>query len=134
MRAGQLTRLPTYGGEIMGNPVVHFEVLGKDGEQLQAFYAGLFDWKINADNPMKYGLTDTDANDAGINGGIGGNEDGSSSLTFYIEVDDLESKLAEVEAAGGKVTAPVTEIPGMVTFAQFQDPSGNIVGLVKSEP
>jgi predicted enzyme related to lactoylglutathione lyase len=29
---------------------------------------------------------------------------------------------------------PVTEIPGMVTFAQFADPEGNIVGLVKSEP
>jgi predicted enzyme related to lactoylglutathione lyase len=27
---------------------------------------------------------------------------------------------------------PVTEIPNMVTFAQFADPQGNVVGLVKS--
>jgi len=27
----------------------------------------------------------------------------------------------------------VTEIPGMVTFAQFRDPAGNIIGLVKAD-
>jgi predicted enzyme related to lactoylglutathione lyase len=27
---------------------------------------------------------------------------------------------------------PVTEIPGLVTFAQFADPQGNVVGLLKS--
>ncbi len=26
---------------------------------------------------------------------------------------------------------PVTEIPNMVTFAQFSDPEGNVVGMVK---
>ena len=26
----------------------------------------------------------------------------------------------------------VTEIPGMVSFAQFADPQGNVVGLLKS--
>jgi predicted enzyme related to lactoylglutathione lyase len=26
---------------------------------------------------------------------------------------------------------PVTEIPGMVIMAQFADPEGNVVGLVK---
>jgi predicted enzyme related to lactoylglutathione lyase len=30
----------------MGNPVVHFEIIAKDGPKLQSFYADLFDWKI----------------------------------------------------------------------------------------
>ena len=51
----------------MGQPVVHFEVIGKDGEQLQRFYADLFSWRIDADNPLKYGSVE----DAGITGGIG---------------------------------------------------------------
>lgn len=34
---------------------------------------------------------------------------------------------------GGKTVVPVTEIPDMVTFAQFADPEGNVVGLVKSQ-
>ena len=31
----------------MGQPVVHFEVVGKDGGKLQ-YYAELFGWNINA--------------------------------------------------------------------------------------
>jgi predicted enzyme related to lactoylglutathione lyase len=27
---------------------------------------------------------------------------------------------------------PVTEVPGVVTLAQFQDPAGNMVGIIKS--
>jgi predicted enzyme related to lactoylglutathione lyase len=42
----------------MGNPVIHFEVSGSDGTKLQKFYGDLFDWKINADNPMDYGIVD----------------------------------------------------------------------------
>jgi predicted enzyme related to lactoylglutathione lyase len=36
----------------MGRPLVHFEVMGKDGEKLRSFYAELFDWAIDADNPL----------------------------------------------------------------------------------
>jgi predicted enzyme related to lactoylglutathione lyase len=39
----------------MGQPVVHFEVIGKDGEKLQAYYSDLFGWQIDSDNPMRYG-------------------------------------------------------------------------------
>jgi predicted enzyme related to lactoylglutathione lyase len=46
-------------------------------------------------------------------------------------VDDLAACLKKAESMGGKTVVPPTEIPDMVTFAQFQDPEGNIVGLVK---
>ena len=39
----------------MPNPVVHFGLIGKDGEALQKFYSDAFDWKIDANNPMNYG-------------------------------------------------------------------------------
>ena len=42
----------------MGQPVVHFEIIGKDGPKLQSYYAELFGWEINADNPMNYGVVD----------------------------------------------------------------------------
>ena len=32
----------------MANPVVHFEIMGKDGAALQKFYADLFGWTIDA--------------------------------------------------------------------------------------
>ncbi len=43
-----------------------------------------------------------------------------------------ESVAKEIEAKGGKTVMPVTEIPGMVIFAQFADPEGNIVGMTKA--
>jgi len=52
----------------MANPVVHFEVTGKDGKKLQDFYSKAFGWKVNADNPMNYGIVDA----ADTGGGIGG--------------------------------------------------------------
>ena len=32
----------------MGNPVIHFEVTGKDGPALVSFYEKLFGWKTSA--------------------------------------------------------------------------------------
>ncbi len=53
-------------------------------------------------------------------------------MTFYVAVPDLAACLAKAESLGGKTLVPPTEIPGMVTFALFQDPEGNPIGLVKS--
>jgi predicted enzyme related to lactoylglutathione lyase len=80
---------------------------------------------------MEYLLADTEAGGKGIPGGIG-KAQGANQVIFYIEVDDPEAAVDRVEAAGGKVVVPVTEVPGMVTFAQFVDPQGNVIGLVKT--
>ena len=36
----------------MRNPVVHFEILGKDHEALQQYYRDLFDWNITQASPI----------------------------------------------------------------------------------
>jgi uncharacterized protein len=113
----------------MGNPVVHFEVVGKDGEKLQQFYGDLFGWNINADNPMNYGIVDNGGE--GINGGISAGQGGESYVTFYVQVPSCDDFLAKAESLGGKTVMPRTEIPQMVTLAQFQDPEGNLVGIVE---
>ena len=113
----------------MANPVVHFEVIGKHGKKLQDFYSGVFGWKINADNPMQYGIVDA-GDTGGIGGGISAGDGGTRQVTFYIAVDNPQAYLDKVESQGGKTIMPVTEIPGMVILAQFADPEGNIVGLV----
>ncbi len=115
----------------MPNPVVHFEINGEDGKALQEFYGKVFDWHVDADNPMGYGMVDTHA--GGINGGISASEDGMSQVTIYIEVDDPDAFLKKVESMGGKTVVPTTVIPDMVTFALFSDPEGHVVGLVKSD-
>ena len=115
----------------MPNPVVHFEVTGKDGKKLQSWYSDIFGWKVNAENPMDYGIVD--AQGSGIAGGISAGENGEKLVTFYIAVADPQAALDKVESLGGKTVMPVMEIPGMVTLAQFSDPEGNVVGIVKND-
>ncbi len=114
----------------MANHVTHFEVLvANDAETAWTFYADVFGWKINSDNPMRYGLVDTGG---GIGGGIGKSMDGKNHTTFYVEVDDPQAVLDRVEKSGGKTLMPPMDIPGgMVRIATFSDPAGNEIGLVK---
>jgi predicted enzyme related to lactoylglutathione lyase len=115
----------------MANQVSWFEVTGKDAAGLQSFYGNLFGWKIDAGNPMNYGMVE--AGVGGIGGGIGSSDNGSKQVTFYVSVDDPQAYLDKAEQLGGSTVVPVTEIPDMVTFAQFADPEGNVVGVVKSQ-
>jgi predicted enzyme related to lactoylglutathione lyase len=113
----------------MANPVVHFEVAGKDAAALQRFYSTLFDWKIDANNPMNYGIVE--AADGGIAGGVGPSPDGNTHLTWYVQVPDLQAALDKAEKLGGKTVMPPMDVPGGPSIAMFSDPEGNIVGLVK---
>lgn len=113
----------------MTNQVVHFEILGPDGAGLRDFYGGMFDWSFGPPmEGMDYALTDPAV--TGVGGGIGVTPDGSAMVTVYIAVDDPEAALQRAVALGGRIVAPVTTIPGVVTFAQFADPQGNVVGVV----
>jgi predicted enzyme related to lactoylglutathione lyase len=112
------------------NPVVHWEITGADAPALQRFYADLFDWNIDADNEWQYGIV-VPGGDRGINGGIGGDPDGNSRVSVYIEIDDLQAYLDKAERLGGRVVMPPMDIGG-VTIALFTDPAGNFTGLTKS--
>ncbi len=114
----------------MGSPVVHFEIVHKDAKELQSFYAEVFDWKIDANNPMNYGLVDTGE---GMAGGIGAPpDDYPGHLTFYIQVEDPQDTLDRIEKLGGKTVMAPDEVPGGPTIAQFRDPAGHLIGLTKA--
>lgn len=122
----------------MGQPVIHFEVISRDAEKAQKFYGDLFDWKINADNPMNYGLVDIEENQspegAGIGGGIGAAPEGyDGHLTWYVGVDDVEAFLVKAEELGGSRMMGPEELDtpqGKIVLGQFTDLDGNTVGLV----
>jgi predicted enzyme related to lactoylglutathione lyase len=114
----------------MGAPVTWFEISSSDSKALQEFYAEAFDWALQVPEGFPYALVDTGVEGA-IGGGIG-EAQGPNQVIFYIEVWDPQAYLDRIEQLGGKTVVPVTEIPGLVTFAQFADPEGNVVGLVKA--
>ena len=123
----------------MSNPVVHFEIIGQDGEKTKQFFADLFDWSITSDNPMNYGLLDPgrgtgpDGNPIGIGGGIGGAMgDSPGYVTIYVSVDDVEAALVKAESLGGtRLFGPETIMPG-ITIGTFTEPEGKTIGLLQA--
>ena len=118
----------------MANPVVHFEVMGKDLGALQSFYTELFDWKPNeVPGPMEYVTIET-GGDGGIGGGIGAApEGGPSYVTFYVQVDDVQAALDKAGSLGGNTVMEPMEVPGGGMIALFRDPEDHIVGLWKGQ-
>jgi predicted enzyme related to lactoylglutathione lyase len=115
----------------MANPVIHFEVTGKDGDALVTFYEQLFGWSTQPVPGLGYSLVEKEGD--GIAGGIGTSQNGPGMVTFYVQVEDPQAALDQAESLGGKTVMPVTTIPDTVTLALFADPEGHVVGLVARE-
>jgi predicted enzyme related to lactoylglutathione lyase len=122
----------------MGQPVVHFEIIGRDAKKLQSYYSDLFGWQIDANNPMNYGLVqregNTNAEGIGIGGGVGGPgpDDYPGHVTFYVEVPDVEAALAKAESLGGTRMMGPEQVMEGVEIGLFNDPEGHVVGVVKA--
>ena len=114
----------------MPNPVVFFEVLGRDAEALPKFYGDAFGWNMESVMPT-YSMARPGA-ERGIEGGVGSAPEGQPGhVTFYVEVDDLDAALEKVKSLGGSTVAEPMDIPDGPSIALFADPEGHVVGLVK---
>jgi len=123
----------------MGQPVVHFEIIGKDGEKLQRYYGELFGWEIDSNNPMHYGMVTREGNLApdgsGIGGGVAGGPEGyEGHVTFYVAVPDVEAALAKAESLGGSRMMGPDKVMDTIEIGLFNDPDGHLVGVVKTTP
>jgi predicted enzyme related to lactoylglutathione lyase len=111
----------------MAAKVIHVEVTGKDGRALQKFYADVFGWELDTNNPGGYGMI----RDGDLSAGIGDSQPGQPGfVTFYVSTDDPNATLRRAEELGGKVIMPLTEVAPETTIALFADPEGHIVGLM----
>lgn len=123
----------------MGQPVVHFEIIGSDPARLRSFYGELFSWEFDTSGrvadavsePTDYGFIDPAAagNDAGIPGGIGGGEGYDRHTVFYVGVPDVERALHRAEQLGGRRVMGPESAPNGLVVAHFTDPEGNLIGL-----
>jgi predicted enzyme related to lactoylglutathione lyase len=125
----------------MGQPVVHFEVVGKDVKKLRDFYAELAGWSFDDSppgGPTEYYVVpregNTNSEGAGIGGGVGAGPEGyEGHVTFYIEVPDVGAALDQAEELGGtKMMGPDTPMEGL-TIGLFTDPEGHTIGLVQAQ-
>ena len=118
----------------MGQSIVHFEIMGTDPGKSQKFYAEMFGWKLGDPQPELGNYAMVDRASSGVSGGIGSEGPGGRvRTTVYVDVPDLQAALDRAVQLGGKVASPPMSIPGTsISLAQFTDPDGNLLGLVKS--
>jgi predicted enzyme related to lactoylglutathione lyase len=112
--------------------VVHIEIPAENVQSAAKFYETLFGWKMEHAAEFDYTMW---SDGSGYGGGFNkvSNETPADRIVVYIDSDDIEADLQKVEELGGTVVTPKTEIPGTGWFAQFKDPSGNLLALYTSQ-
>jgi|SRR5450755_2599038 predicted enzyme related to lactoylglutathione lyase len=123
----------------MGQPVVHFEIIGTDPSGLRGYYAELFGWDFDTSGlvsdavsePANYGFVEQNktSDGTGIPGGVGGGPGYDARATFYVGVPDVEAALAEAESLGGTRKMGPDRAPNGLVVGHFTDPEGNLIGL-----
>ena len=115
----------------MANPVMWFEVMGKDSVGLQRFYREVFAWKLSPPVKEMGNYSMLERPDTGIGGGFG---EGDARVSVYVEVADPQRFVDKAVAAGATLLMPVTQITPTTTIAMLMDPAGNTFGVMKPPP
>jgi uncharacterized protein len=127
----------------VGQPVVHFEVIGKDPERLRGYYGDLFGWEFDTSGevakevsePGNYGFTDgnTTPDGLGIPGGVGGGAEYGGHVIFYVGVPDVEAALRRAESLGGTRRMGPAKAPSGLVVGHFTDPEGHLIGVAGTQ-
>jgi uncharacterized protein len=126
----------------VGQPVVHFEVIGKEPETLRRYYGELFGWEFDTSSPVaeevsepaNYGFVDRieTSGGASIPGGVGGGAGYDAHVIFYVGVPDVEAALQQAERLGGTRQMGPARAPTGLVVGHFTDPEGNVIGVAGS--
>jgi hypothetical protein len=113
--------------------ICYLEIPAKTAAASAKFYGDIFGWKVRKRGDGELAFDDPN--------GVSGTWVKESDRTpdertrVYIMVDRIADTLKQIQAAGGRVLSPRTEIaPGMGAFAIFVDPVGNEFGLYEQSP
>lgn len=118
----------TVGDSMPHGKICYLEIPANTAEASANFYSSVFGWKVRKRGDGELAFDDA--------GGVSGTWVKQSDRTpdehtrTYIMVDVIADTLKRIEAAGGRVLTPRTNIgSGMGAFAIFADPVGNEFGL-----
>lgn len=112
----------------MHGKICYLEIPATTAEASAEFYSSIFGWKVRTRGDGELAFDDS----AGVSGTWVKERDRTADerTRIYIMVDTIADTLKQIEAAGGKILTPRTDIgPDMGAFAVFADPVGNEFGL-----
>jgi predicted enzyme related to lactoylglutathione lyase len=116
-----MTAMKTQGIKTVLHPV-------SDLAKAKAVYTVLLGVPPQTDGPYYVGF-ETEGQHIGLV--PGGGPQGMGSPVAYWHVPDIETKLAEVTAAGATVKEPGRDVGGGRLVATVTDPDGNVLGLLQ---
>jgi uncharacterized protein len=128
-------------GFIMGQPVIHFEIIGTNPDGLRSYYSELFGWEFDTSSspvsaavsePTNYGFVEQNSDGIGIPGGVGGGSGHAGRAIFYVGVTDIEAALQKAESLGGTRKMGPEKAPTGLVVGHFTDPEGNLIGLAST--
>ncbi|MDP4114893.1 MAG: VOC family protein [Bacteroidota bacterium] len=117
------------------NRITHFEIAAEKPDRAVEFYSNIFGWKISKwDGPTPYWLVSTGEGSPGINGGIIEKTEQLPSVINTIDVENLDSTIEKIVAAGGSIHFPKMVIPSVGYMAYCKDTEGNVFGVMQEDP
>jgi predicted enzyme related to lactoylglutathione lyase len=108
--------------------ICYLEIPANKAEDAAKFYSDIFGWKVRARGDGNLAFDDSGA----VSGTWVKVQDRTPDerTRVYIMVDNITESLKLIEARGGKILTPRTDIgQNMGAFAAFADPVGNEFGL-----
>jgi predicted enzyme related to lactoylglutathione lyase len=118
----------------MKNMINWFEIPVSNIDRATAFYANILDCELQQAEMMGMKMAFLPADESAVSGALVQGEDcnpsTSGALVYLNGGNDLQTTANRVEAAGGKLIVPKTQIsPEFGFFALFIDTEGNRIGL-----
>lgn len=119
---------------------IWYELITPDPGEAKAFYDAVVGWDIGPKLPGEMDYRMIGRSDGGNAGGVLRLSDDMSKhgakpiWLGYVGVDDVDGTVAQVEARGGKVLMPASDIPDVGRIAMVTDPQGAPFYVMKPTP
>jgi predicted enzyme related to lactoylglutathione lyase len=111
-------------------------IVTADLDRLLGFYTGLLGatevMRFPEDGPVFYVGLQLGDSELGLSTDASVVPGDPGRMLLSIEVDDVDARLARVEALGGEATSGANDMPWGQRVAHIKDPDGNVVNLTRT--
>lgn len=116
---------------------MHFEIPMDDKARAMKFYKSAFGWNLVDMPEMDYVMAHTMEMDeqrmpkevGAINGGLAMRKGTFQTVSFAIDVEDIDAAALKVVAEGGTIVKEKTPVGDMGFIVYFKDTEGNLLSL-----
>lgn len=119
------SRLTNVGSKPGG--LVHVELASANPVATRRFLEETFSWRFEVVPGLEYSPFGTPSGPGGAV--MPQTEERPKGVLNYILSEDIERDIGKVRSAGGRITGPREEIPGVGCWALFEEPGGCLLAL-----